>query len=375
MQETEVKKDNLLKQTELSLKKAINKIVKGGKNPLLIQEPKNIFTAENLQKIIILRHDRIGDVLVTIPTLKILRQNLPDVQIDIVLSEKNQGVSPCLAPYVDNILIYRKDIKSVISLRLQMRSERYDLLIDPFDNVSTTSSLLISMAKAKLNLGIDKENRKLYDYTVPLLDKHKYHIVDRIAQILIPFGIDPTEQKKELDYTLSDLETAEAAKLIGKKQDLLRVGIILSGSTEAKFWGIRNNIKFINTIKEKYKDIEFVVFGTQDQEDRLNLIKDNSCAKIAPFVDSVHEYAMLLSTCDIIFTPDTSAVHFAAAFKIPAIALYKVVPEHSAGKPWTPYGTPYKAIETNKLSLKDIHFSEVIKAFDELYSELELSNN
>jgi len=375
MQETKVKKDNFLKQTELSLKKAINKMLKGGKTPTFISKPEEIFSQYKLNKILILRHDRIGDVLVTIPTLKILREKLPNVRIDIVLSEKNAGVSPSLEPYVNNVLIYKKDVKSVVLLRSELRHEKYDLLIDPFDNVSTTSSLLISMTKARLTLGIDKDNRNLYDYTVPLLNKNKYHIVDRIAQILIPFGIDPTKQKKQLNYNLKDYEEKKARALIGDKKNTFRVGVILTGSTDAKFWGITNNVKFINSVDEQYNDTEFVVFATREMEDKLELIKERTNAKIAPFVDTVHDYAMLLSTCDMILTPDTSAVHFAAAFKIPAIALYKVVPGHSAGLPWTPYGTPFKAIQTSKGSLKDIQLDDVVNAFRELHSEIAIRHN
>jgi len=375
MQEMEARKDNIMKQTELSLKKAINVMLKGGKTPTLISKPEDVFKRRPLTKIIILRHDRIGDVLVTIPTLKILREYLPEAKIDIVLSERNEGLCPSLEPYINNVLVYKKDIKSIVSLRSNMRSEKYDLLIDPFDNVSTTSALLISMAKAKQTLGIDKENRNLYDFVVPLLDKHQYHIVDRIAQLLLAFGIDPEKEKKQMDYFLKGQEEIKAKNMIGEKKSIHRIGIILSGSTEAKFWGIRNNVKFINTIDEQYENVEFVVFATKEMENRLDLIKEKTSAKIAPFVNSVHEYAMLLSTCDLILTPDTSAVHFAAAFKIPAIALYKVVSGHPAGAPWTPYGTPFKAIQTSKDSLKDIQLDEVINAFKELHSEISERKN
>jgi ADP-heptose:LPS heptosyltransferase len=375
MHENKARKDNLLKQTELSLKKAINNMLKGGKTPKLISKPENVFKQNPLTKILILRHDRIGDVLVTIPTLKILRDQLPEVKIDMVLSERNEGVSPSLEPYINNIFIYKKDIKSVVSLRSNLRREKYDLLIDPFDNVSTTSALLIPMAKAKQTLGIDKDNRELYDFVVPLLDKHKYHIVDRIAQLLIPFGIDPEKEKKHMDYALKSNDAIKAKKMIGEKDNVLRIGVILNGSTEAKFWGITNNVKFINRIDEQYENIEFVVFATSDKEDMLNIIREKTNAKIAPFVDSVHEYAMLLSTCDMILTPDTSAVHFAAAFYIPAIALYKVVPGDPSGKPWTPYGTPFIAIQTSKDSLKDISIDEVVNAFRELHSEISKRKN
>lgn len=374
MNERKVHKDSLNKRFEIRIKKIINDIIIRGKYPEMIDEPKNILIPENCKKILILRQDRIGDALVTIPFIKILRNKLPDSIIDIILSDKNKGISPSLDPYIDNMHIYKKEIQSNLRLKKKLRWEHYDLVIDPFDNVSTTSTILVQFSKAKNKLGIDKNNSRIYDFTVPLLDKNSYHIVDRIAQLLLPFGIDPAKENRKMEYKLSEEEIREAQKAMGEKTKPVRMGVVLSGSTDAKFWGIRNNVKFINETAELKDNIEFKLFSTQDNEEKLEIIADKTPAEIAPYVDSVHDYAGLLSTCDIILTPDTSAVHFAACFQIPAIVLYKVVPGHSGGAPWTPYGIPYRAVTTEKDTLKEIHYSSIVKEFLEFYGELGLES-
>lgn len=364
--------DKLPKRLELKLKKAINNIIISGRDPEKITKPTKIFTKDNCRKILILRQDRIGDVLVTIPFIRILRKHFPTMQIDVILSSKNEGVSPAVTKYVNNIHIYQKDISSVISLKKRLRREHYDLVIDPFDNESTTSTVLIRIAKPRWSLGIDKENRKAYHYTVPLLDKKEYHIVDRISQLLLPFGIEPQKENKKLEYELNKEEKQNAENMLGKKTKPIRLGIILSGSTEKKFWGIRNNVKFIKSIAEKYNNIEFILFSTVENEEKLEIIDEQSPTEIAPFVDSVHEYAAMLSTCDILLTPDTSAVHFASAFNIPVICLYKIVPDHPAGTPWTPYETPHRKIITEDDTLKNIHFTKAVNEFQDLYEELNM---
>lgn len=374
MNERKVNRDSINKRFELKIKRIINDIIIRGKYPEMIDKPANIFTAENCKKILILRQDRIGDALVTIPFIRILKDKLPDSIIDVILSDKNKGISPALDPYVDNIHLHKKDIQSNLRLKKKLRREHYDLVIDPFDNVSTTSTLLVQFSKASNKLGIDKDNRRIYDYTVPLLDKNSYHIVDRIAQLLLPFGIYPSKVNKKMEYKLSGDEIIKAQKAMGKKTKPIRMGIVLTGSSDAKFWGIRNNVKFIKETAELRNNIEFMLFSTQDNGEKLEIIEEKTPAGIAPFVDSVHEYAALLSTCDIILTPDTSAVHFAACFGIPAIVLYKVVPGHSGGAPWTPYGTPFRAIKTEEDTLKEIHYSIVVKEFLDFYQELGLES-
>ena len=100
---------------------------------------------------------------------------------------------------------------SIIFLMRKLRKEKYDVVIDMFDNASTTSSFFVKNVKANISIGIDKENRNIYTHIVNLLDKNKFHPIERLAQILLPFGINPENENLSLEYNLlkDDIATSE----------------------------------------------------------------------------------------------------------------------------------------------------------------------
>ena len=81
-------------------------------------------------------------------------------------------------------------------------------------------------------------------------------------------------------------------------------------------------------------------------------------------------YAAMLNECDIILTPDTVAVHLAAAFGKPVIALFQV-PEPDILMPWYPLGTKCQCIE-NKHAIREIPVNQVLDAFRKLYTEIKV---
>lgn len=334
---------------------------------LKIKEPIHAFAPYEKLKILLLRQDRIGDVLISSPFVELLRKNLPAARIDILLGHRNSGARRAIEKHVDNILVYDKKIIHTLSLLGNIRRTKYDVTVDLLDNASRTSSIIVKKSLSRFSLGFDKENSGIYTHVVPLPDKHRVHIVDRTARLLWAFGINPDDKIDGLFYPIEETEKQKALALTGKKEKRLRLGINLSGSDRAKFWGIDNNRNFISALLANYDDIEIFVFGTKDYENDKNEIIRGSKARKAPEVHSFHEFACLLSTCDLIMTPDTSAVHLAAAWKAPCLALYKYDPEGAAGMPWTPYKSPYKALTTSGESIESITVESALGAFDELY--------
>jgi ADP-heptose:LPS heptosyltransferase len=357
--------DSLLKKTELAIKKGINSFLFGGSPPELVSEAKPIYTSENISKILLFRQDRIGDLLVTTGFMRNLRKLMPQARIDILLSQKNYGAKHAAEPWVDDIIVYKKGLNKSIELIRELKSNKYDLVIDLFDNASTTSSALLKNLKSQYKLGFEKENLGNYTQTVPLPNKREVHIVDRIGNLLLPFGCNSRDLDMSLEYQLSDYDSRKAQALMVKKEKK-RLGINLAGSSRAKFWGTKNNIEFIQKIESGVHDIEIIIFSMPDYSTELKEICSATSAVAAPKASSAHEYASLLAQCDFLLTTDTSAVHFASAFQIPLIALYTEGRDPEAPLPWTAYKTPGKSIISPNEKLSDINPEDVYVAFEEM---------
>jgi ADP-heptose:LPS heptosyltransferase len=361
---------SFFKKIEIAVKKKVNFFLfNSNATPVLINKAEPVFQLSSKAKILILRQDRIGDVLVSVPFFRNLKEALPDANIDVVFGKKNIQAKKAIEKYINKIYVYEKNVLNTISLIRSIRKNRYDLIIDLFDNASTTSSMFVKLSKAKYKLGIEKENSGIYSHIVPLLNKTKFHIVERIAQLLLPFGINPASVDLSLAYLVTEEEKAKAKNFFGEKQKSLRLGINLAGSNRNKFWGVENNIEFINTLNKEFPFIEPVLFGTKEYSAEIEKISIEAKIKIAPKVNSMHDWVCLLSQCDLIVTTDTSAVHFAACLKIPCIALYNYAIDEKFGVYWYPYNSPYRIIGAESGRLSDISAQDAIQKLRELIEE------
>ncbi len=360
----------ILKKIEIQFRKFFLNTVQSNKNPQKITEPVNIFEKNKNWNILILRQDRIGDLLISVPLLKILKSNLKNSFIDIILSEKNQTAKQCVIDFTNSQYILPKNLK-LISFLYKLRKKHYDICIDLFDNSSATSSFLLKYIKPKYSLGLEKSNSSIYNYIVLLKNKNEYHIIDRIANLLLPFNINPKEHNFELEYKLPNSAIDFSKKFFSEifqneNKKTIVLGINLSGSSEAKFWGIENNVNFINEINRNYTEIEVILFGTKDYSEILKKIEAQTKCRIAPQTKNFDDFAAMIAQCSYLLTPDTSAVHLATCFKVPCICLYTIT-DGDFGMPWTPYNSPYKMLYAKNTTLDQIPVNSVFETFKELY--------
>lgn len=355
----------LEKKIEIALRKQLNRYLQTGDKPLFIEKTENVFRLGQGSRVLLLRQDRIGDLLVSVPIVRAIRDEYPDIILDILLGPKNISAKKAVEKYVDSVISYDKRPEKAPMMVNSLRVKKYDLVVDMFDNFSTTSTALLKFIGAKNSLGLEKENSAAYSHIVPLPDKSSVHIVERLASLLGALGIDPQFPDLSLEYDFSEEELTAASEKIGKKVEKI-LGINLSGSTDAKFWGLKKNISFIEEAKRMHPELRIVIFATPDKSQLVKAIIDSAPAESAPQAASFHEYAALLACCDIIMTPDTAAVHIAAARKIPCIAMYDVSNIEKAGMPWTPYNSPYVALRAEG-SIVGISVNEALDALEKIY--------
>ena len=339
----------LFKKIENFIKKIIEKIVSKNRKTHHITSVKNVFCFEKKPKILLLRHDRLGDLIISTSFVRILKEKFPNYQIDILLSKKNIQAKKCVEKYVNKIFVFDKKISKYFSLLRQLNKVKYDLVIDLFDSPSITSAIIIKYSNPIFAMGINKSNTKIYDYCVPMLDRKTSNIVERVCNLLIAFGINPSENNLKLEYP------AEA-----KKDAKLRIGINLAGNNINRFWGYDNNEKLISFLLTNYNDAvirifamgDFIRFAKKLQEKFPNII-------ISP-CDTFDDFASEVSKCNLVVSPDTSIVHLCACFQIPIVVLY-IENANATHSPWYPYKTKYVGITTSENSLSAIPFEEVRK--------------
>jgi len=302
--------------------------------------PRDAFGLGDAPRILLLRQDRIGDVLVSVPVIRALRHAYPRAVIHMLFSRANYGVRHAIAPYIDHAWHYDKTAVNALRLIGALRAARYDVVVDLTDNPSVSSQLVARWSKAPYRLGIRHERAGRYTHTVPLLDRRHVHIVERMAQLLMPFGIDPARVPLDLEYRISDADRALARTRLAPTDRPLRLGVNISGSSRLRYWGGDNFVACIRGIRDIDPRFAIWVGGAPSYRADVEAIAAAAGATPLPPLASFHEFAAVLREFDLLLTPDTSVVHLAAAWKTPLVGLFR---ESPGVMPWYPYRSPYRA--------------------------------
>lgn len=329
-------------------------------------------------KILILRIDKFGDMIVTIPIIREIRKKFPHATIDIVLGQANKSLSSNALVYANSVLYYDKTLLGLIRLLYQMRKNKYDICIDPLDNPSITSGNLCYLSNATYTVGLYKSNAKKYTHCIIPKDRLKVHIVERTAQMLLAFGIDPVVSNLDCEFQLEQSYLEKSRETLKNIIDLQRpvIAINTTGSISSRTMNKEFAIALYKEIHESACSFEaqILLFGPESQNAVLSSIQEHTNCLIAPFTTSFNEYAAMLKCASIIISPDTSAVHLAASWKTPTVCLF--CKDNTGTALWTPYHTRHECVISDTYSINDIDIYKISNSLNEIMktSNLQAAN-
>lgn len=316
-------------------------------------------------RILLIRLERIGDVLVSVPVLRSLRARYTEGRIDLLVSRANYAVRDAVAPFVTHVWCYEKTLGSAFRLLQSLRRAHYDVVVDLIDHPSATAQLVVRWCGAPAAVGLLHAESGRYTHAAPVLDRGVVHPVERLAQLLLPFGIDPAAQSLDLAYPLELADIERARLTLGPATRPLRFGVNVSGRNAERQWGCANYIALIRRLIAHDTRFDVSVCGAPQDAAEVQRVAKSTGAQAVPARSSLREFAALIHEFDLLLTPDTAVVHLAAAWKLPTVALYHSDP---AVAPWLPYNTPHRAVADPR-GIAAIPVDQVIIAVEDLIHE------
>jgi ADP-heptose:LPS heptosyltransferase len=322
--------DGILKQIELAIRRAFIFLLS------LRSSKASLTSCPDLGEsptILFLRQDRLGDAIITTPLLVALRNKYPTSKFIMLLGENNRDIAPLL-PIQTEIIIYKKKPIEALEMLWKLRRRKIDVLIDLMDNPSATSSILTAAIGATCSIGIAKDNASSYSILVPLIDRRKYHIIRRIAELLRPFGIDPES------ISLKPILLPYGIKKIKGKLGLN----ISAGQPNRRATNDTNAAIALGAINSGIASNVVLYYHPSDSEraKQIIAIAGDSRIRLADAIPSFEAFAREIATCELLITPDTSTLHLASAYGIPVVGLFP--PSPPTLHYWTPMGVEYEMV-------------------------------
>jgi ADP-heptose:LPS heptosyltransferase len=285
-------------------------------------------------KILVIQQKMIGDVLVSSIICNNLRLAYPNARIDYLVYE---STTPVLEgnTSIDNIILFEKkhrdSKKELLNLALEIRSEKYDILIDAYSKLE--SWLLVLFSGAKRKISYKKKGRTfLYTDSVPFEALPKTNLglaIERRISLLEPLDldikIDPVPKlfvtDKEKQYAISLFEKHQL------KKDRKTVMISLLGSEKLKTYPLEYMAKIVDTIADNRDvNILFNYFPKQMEEAKtiFNYCKPSTQQKI--YFDllgnDLRGFIAIMNQCDAIIGNDGGAINMAKALKKPSFTIF-----------------------------------------------------
>jgi ADP-heptose:LPS heptosyltransferase len=291
-------------------------------------------------KILIIRFSSIGDIVLTTPVMRCLKQQLPESEIHYLTKKNFNGIIQN-NPFIDKIFLFEKDLNAIIS---QLQMEEYDVIVDLHHNLRTWR--IKRKLKVKSTFSFDKLNFQKWLLTKFKINRlPKVHIVDRYLATVHSLGI--KNDGKGLDYFIPEKDyLSESDFPFFCKNGY--IGIVIGASYETKQLPI-------NKLKELCHEIQqpiILLGGKEDAkvgEELAYLYPEkiwNTCGKF-----NLNQSAFLVKQADFIISNDTGLMHIAAAFHKKIISIWgNTVPEFGMN-PY--YGdNPVFSFESQVMGLK-----------------------
>ena len=319
-------------------------------------------------RILLMRWDAVGDMMVCLPYFRKLRNLYPDSRIGIVVSRRNR----IILKYEEGFHTILYDSSPGVYMRsvLQARRFRPDALVDTRMHYDSTTSFiygLLSGAEWMLSAE-NRDNRLPFSVRVPM-PGGRLHNADMTRILLEGLGKPMDDSGLDRPPVLSGLELEFAAAFWRRCGLSLRgraIGVNISARDPLHRWSDEKTSALCRELLAMGRTP--VLFWAPWDGGRAESITASAPGTVAaPLTPTVLHSAAIIKDLALFVTPDTGILHIAASFGVPVAGLYRSNEKHLPT--WYPWRVENVVLEDPD-SVDRIEVPHVIRGIEELLSSL-----
>lgn len=273
----------------------------------------NQYNLDAIKKILIIRNDRIGDMIATTGLIR----NLAISGYEVYVSSRKQSLDIIkYNPYVKGVFIYDdSNIKSLYQSIKQARKEKFDLAIETRFNrfLDIHHLLFCSFMRTNILAGFCKTNIPSFNLSINYYCPNN-HVTLQLIKILELLNID----NKSIDYELfvSDDIKNSANTFLGNLDSKKQIAVFNPfGSQEERCMNDKHIELLNNLLTKNYHVIligEAVKINYLKLPDGVKKFNSTCVLDIIPIIEKA----------DLIVSVDTAIVHIATCFNKKTLAFY-----------------------------------------------------
>lgn len=254
------------------------------------------------KKFLIIRFSSIGDIVLTTPVVRCLKNQFQGAEIHYLTKRRNLDLLEA-NPYIDKIHLFGDSLTETIQ---ELKAEKYDYVIDLHNNLR---SLRVKLGLKVKSFSFNKLNiRKLLLTKFRINTLPKSHIVDRNLQTLSYFNI--VNDGKGLDHFIPDEDEFPLSQLPEKFRNGYLV-LVLAGTYSTKRMPVEKYRRLISETQ-----LPVMLLGGKSERPLAATILDWKIGNVIDFTGKlrINQSASLVKNSRIVISNDTGLMHIAAAY-------------------------------------------------------------
>jgi len=309
-------------------------------------------------KILIIRFSSIGDIVLTSPIIRCIKQQLKNVQVHYITKKQFATILES-NPFIDKLYTIESRVLGT-KVSALLKKENYDFVVDLHNNLRSAHVKAVLGKKSKSFYKLNIEKWLMTNFKMNKLPN--IHIVDRYFETVKSLGV--VNDGKGLDYFIPERDNIESESLPVEFQNASPteqsfgrgyIGFVIG----AKYFTKQLPKEKIVSIIQKLNQPVVLLGGKEDYEKGEQIqAAINSGGRQTAILNACGKYnlnqsAVLVKKAKKIITHDTGLMHIAAAFKKEIVSIWgNTIPEFGMYPYYGKFDVKNLKVEVKNLSCR-----------------------
>lgn len=377
-----------------------------GNGPYPWRAPAEKIDGSKVKRVLLFRYDAVGDYIISTPAIRWLRAALPQAELHVVSSYRNDALMK-IDPYISRtfpINPIQRFHPSWFPMIRQARRIEYDVVLGlVFTRMTKCAYLARAIAPEAEKITImHRERRDTYGQVftrqIDRLEwkEHWATTMYRVAAESFTPVIEPGPETQN-PYVVIDHDSWRRAEAFLKENDLRYPGfsddmlpargwqgerpgswegdhycvVNISAFTSNRQWRGDKCIYVCRELMKSYPRLKiFISSAPSDQQNAMHIVRTLDDPRVKLCSMKLIDFMTFVRGASFVISPDTATVHIAAVAKVPVVGLYA---EYIKVAEWYPFRTPFVIVLSTKwTTINVIEATKVVEATHMLIDRLGL---
>ncbi len=257
------------------------------------------------EKILLIRLDRLGDFVLSLPVVDSLRAAYPKAQIHVLVRPYLEELAR-LVKNIDEVIVFKGFWPAVRALKRQ----KYDTVIDLLYDYPLLNALLAYFSGALRRIGFNAGFREIFFTAgIAVSPQEKKGMADLHLALLASLGVKPAIAVPQLNLGI--------VPPAGRKIIAVHPG----GCYPTQRWSPKNFALVAKKIAQAYPVRIAVVGSPQEKALIEQVVAGMEDTEVTVVCGSLREFTIFLAQCALLICNNSGPLHLAAALGVPTVSV------------------------------------------------------